>query len=354
MFRNRRALIFFLLVLSCVSFFSCSPYLVRAGWEEAGILLRRKKIEKLLTSSQIEPGLKDKLALVLEAREFAAELGLKPKESFTYYSKIDRDVLVWVVSGAKKTSFEPITWWFPIVGSIPYKGFFEKQDAQREIKRLEEKNLDTYLRPSVAFSTLGWFNDPVLSTVIQLDETRLVNTVIHEIVHNTVWIKDNVSFNETLANFIGAIGVQEFYKKKKNASLADLASRAWADEQVFAKHLEETRAQLIELYAMNLSEKETLDRRDTVFHNAVVRWQALRSQLQTNGYFLAGEKLSNASIMAHHLYLDRLQLFEDLYQVCNNSLPKFIEEIKLIVKESKNKDPFTVIKEKAAALKSLG
>lgn len=212
---RRVALLVVLLACLALAFPGCSPlYVIRASWEEAGILMRREKIDDLVQSTDTEDSVRHKLELVKEAREFSLTLDLEPKESFTYYSSVDRDVLVWVLSAAPKTQLESYNWWFPIVGSVPYKGFFEKEDAIAAAKKLSEQGYDIYIRPSQAFSTLGWFNDPILSTMIGANDVPLVDTVIHEILHNTLWIPNHVSFNESLANFVGAHGAVEFFGAK--------------------------------------------------------------------------------------------------------------------------------------------
>src|SRR5262249_54103375 len=153
-----------------------------------------------------------KLRLVLEARQFAAEsIGLRAKESFTTYSALDRDTLVLVLSGAYRDRLVPKTWWFPIVGSVPYKGFFDFNAARAAAKALGAEGFDVYLRPSAAFSTLGWFNDPLLSTSLRADSIDLVDTVIHELTHNTFYASDQAVFNESFANFVGARGSAWFY-----------------------------------------------------------------------------------------------------------------------------------------------
>src|SRR6185436_12021884 len=103
------------------------------------------------------------------------------------------------------------TWWWPIVGRVPYKGFFDFGAARREQLKFEREGFDTELRPSAAFSTLGWFNDPLLSSTLHSDSTWLVNTVIHELLHNTVWIAGDVTFNESFASFAGNHGAQAFF-----------------------------------------------------------------------------------------------------------------------------------------------
>src|SRR5690606_29809700 len=107
--------------------------------------------------------------------------------------------------------FEPYTWWFPIVGRVPYKGFFDFDEAHEQARRLDARGYDTYVRPSAAFSTLGWFNDPVLNTVLRYSDVDLVQTVIHELTHNTIYIAGQAGFNESFATFVGDRGAAAFF-----------------------------------------------------------------------------------------------------------------------------------------------
>src|SRR5690606_20228894 len=115
-------------------------------------------------------------------------LGLDAGESYTTYSWVDSDTLLMVLSAARKDRFQPYTWWFPLVGNVPYKGYFDFDQAYAEAARLDAAGYDTYVRPSGAFSTLGWFNDPVLNTVLRYSDVGLASTVIHELLHNTIFI----------------------------------------------------------------------------------------------------------------------------------------------------------------------
>src|SRR5690606_4806050 len=142
------------------------------------------------------PDVRRKLELVLQARAFAdSQLGLAVGESYTTYSWVDSDTLLMVLSAARKDRFVPYTWWFPIVGRVPYKGFFNFNEAYQEARELEAEGYDTHVRPSAAFSTLGWFNDPVLNTVLRYDDVSLVSTVVHEILHNSIFVPGKVGFN---------------------------------------------------------------------------------------------------------------------------------------------------------------
>lgn len=307
-------------------FYSCSPfYLIRASYEESKILLSRTKISEVIADQKTSERERQKLRLVLETREFAQELGLKPNDSFTKYSKINRDVLVWLIIAATKTSLQPKTWWFPVVGRVPYKGFFEKDDAIKEFDNLKKQNYDVYLRPSAAFSTLGWFNDPLLSTTLAFDELSLTNTVFHEITHNTVWIKNNAAFNETFAHVIGSLASIEFFTKKEGPSSATAAraKELFAEDLEFAKFLKNTTLKLKEVYSSDKDETQKLDLRNKIFVDAKSLWAGDKK----THYNLLVENLNNAVILAQSTYLEQPELFIRLFQKCDESISCMIKEV---------------------------
>lgn len=210
---NKLFTIVLLSIIFCTS--ACSPtYVLKAGYEESKILLSRKKIENVIADKKTDYITKQKLTAVLEAREFSKTIGLNPKNSYKYYTELDKDVLSWLLMASKKDAFELYTWWFPIVGTVPYKGFFSLEDAKNAAIELEEKGFETFIRPVEAYSTLGWFSDPILSTTLKNEEPQIVNTVIHEIFHNSFWYKNDVAKNESLANWTGLNGSINFYKNK--------------------------------------------------------------------------------------------------------------------------------------------
>ena len=207
-------------------------YLSRAGWEEAKILAGRRQIVRLVDDATTDPATRDQLRLVLAARGFAADsLRLRTGESFTTYSHLDRDTLVLVVSGAYRDRLEAYTWWFPIVGRVPYKGFFDFSAALDLARDLERAGFDSYVRPSAAFSTLGWFNDPLLSTSLRADSISLANTVIHEVTHNTFYKAGQAVFNESFANFVGARGSAWFFRTRGDSGAAAFADADWEDDK---------------------------------------------------------------------------------------------------------------------------
>src|SRR5690348_3292395 len=206
-------------------------YLSRAGWEEAKILAGRRRIVRMVEDSTTDPNTRARLRLVLAARGFAADsIKLRTGDSFTTYSHLDRDTLVLVVSGAYRDRLEAYTWWFPIVGRVPYKGFFDFDAAKQAARDLEARGFDAYVRPSPAFSTLGFFNDPLLSTTLRgSDSLDLANTVIHELTHNTFYAPGQAVFNESFANFVGARGSAWFFRARGEPAAADEADARWED-----------------------------------------------------------------------------------------------------------------------------
>ncbi|MBI4513582.1 MAG: aminopeptidase, partial [Gemmatimonadetes bacterium] len=243
---------------------ACSPgYVARAAWEEARILTRRKPIAEVIADRRTDPELRGKLELVLEAREFARrELGLRPGRSYEHYTDVGRDTLALVLSASPPDRLVAKTWWFPIVGRVPYLGFVDARRAMREEKELKAQGFDTYLRPTAAFSTLGWLPDPLLSTALDDDSLGLAETVIHELVHNTVFVKSAVQFNESLANFVGLTGAAEFFCRSDTAAAACREAQARAHDAIFVSDmLDALRDSLVALYARRLPRPELLTER---------------------------------------------------------------------------------------------
>nr|MCU0636911.1 aminopeptidase [Gemmatimonadaceae bacterium] len=220
--------------LAAAGFLALTPlgrYVARAGYEEAKILSRRRPIAAVIADSATAPELRGKLQLVQGARGFAIErLGLTAGKSFTQFAQLDRDTLVLVVSAAHRDRLALKTWWFPVVGRFPYKGFFDFDKARRTARELGQQGFDVRLGPASAFSTLGWFDDPLVSTTARLDSVSLANTVIHEITHSTFFAKGKVSFNETFATFVGGRGAIAYFEAQGDSVNAEKARADWRDE----------------------------------------------------------------------------------------------------------------------------
>lgn len=313
---------------------ACSPlYVVRAGIEEAKILSRRQPISDVVANPDTDAGTRHKLELVLQARDFAEHaLALDAGKSYTTYSWVDSDTLLLVVSAAHKDRFEPHTWWFPIVGRVPYKGFFDFDAARATAAKLRDRGLDAYVRPSAAFSTLGWFNDPVLNTVLRSSDVSLVSTVIHELLHNTIFVGSHVSFNESFANFVGDRGAIEFFcaREGEDSDRCRRARAAWHDNLLFGEFLTGLVAELETLYRRSdLSSEEKIAQREPIFDAARKRFaEHVEPRLETMAFRGFSERqLDNATLIGIRLYYDRLNLFEAAFQRHGGDLPATIAAI---------------------------
>lgn len=211
-------------------------YLWRAAAEEAAILHASRSIDEILRDSTVGGEHRAQLELVAAARDHAARIGYEAKETYRKYADVGRDTLLLVVSASGKHCICPVVWKYPIVGTVPYKGFFVAADAEAAGQKLAAKGYDTYLRPSGAFSTLGWFEDPLLSTALSRDSVELAALVFHEIAHNSLYVKSATPFNESFAQFAGYRAAERFFRDRGDSAHARQAADRWHDEMVLGAY----------------------------------------------------------------------------------------------------------------------
>ena len=291
---------------------------MKAGIAEVGILRARRPIHAVLNDSTVDAATRGKLAYVLEARRFAAEeLGIDVGDSYTMYTELDRDTLALVVSAAYKDRLVPKTWWFPVVGHVPYKGHFSVNGALGEAEDLENDGFDTYVRPTPAFSTLGWFNDPVLSTSLQTDDVEVVTTVIHELAHRHLWVPGSVAFNESYATFVGRVGAVRFFCSREGSGpdsvKCERSLARWRDFQRFSEYLDGFVEELEAIYDDDsLPFEEKVARREIVFSAALDRFDAeVAPELES--FTFAGFRngaLNNATLLSRIRYYNQLRRFD--------------------------------------------
>ena len=338
------------LVLILVAYFALAPtgrYLVRAAWAEGRILANRRSIPEIIGDPATRPPIASRLRLVLAARSFASEsIGLKAKDSFTTYSQLPHDTLVLVLSGAYPDRLESYTWWFPIVGRVPYKGYFDFSAARDAARSLAARGFDVYLRPSPAFSTLGWFNDPLLSTTLGEDTVDLANTVVHELTHNTYYAAGQAVFNESFANFVGARGSAWFFRSRAEPAAADLADARWSDDKLMARFWALLYHDVDSAFKAHPADSlARIVARDTLYaraRRALVDSLGPRLRTIPPGA-LARVRLDNAALLAHRLYNTDLDLFDEIWVTERGNLRATVQRVIELAK-SNPKHPFDALR----------
>ena len=315
-FDNARGWLMLFLALAS---WGCSPgYVLRAGWEEAKILSARRSIHDVVHDTTTPIEVRDKLRLVQDAREFAVHsLDLEAGNTFQSYVELDRDTLLMVVNAAYEFRLAWKTWWFPIVGHMPYKGYFDFDRAYAEAEKLRAGGYDTWVRPASAFSTLGWLPDPLMSTTLRADSLGIVETVIHEITHTTFFPTGQARFNESFANFVGHRGAIEFFcDAVRDAELCDSARDRWHDMRVFGRFFHSVLDPLQELYESEAPAEEMRADKQRVLREAAERFESeVQAEFRSGRYGgLDPERVNNAWLLSRMLYYTRLDDFEDLYE----------------------------------------
>ncbi|WP_419950736.1 aminopeptidase [Candidatus Palauibacter sp.] len=332
-----------LLALLLLGASGCSPaYVLRAGWEEARILSARRPIRAVIHDTTVAVETRDKLRLVLDARDFAErDLGLRAGASYESFAQLHRDTLLLNVLAAPEFELRWKTWWFPIVGHLPYKGYFDFDDARAEAASLAAEGYDVSVRPVSAFSTLGWFPDPIMSTTLRLDSLGLVETVIHEITHSTYFPTGQADFNESFANFVGHRGAIEFFcDAVRDESACQRALWRWEDTRVFGHFFHSILAPLEEVYASTLPDDEKRAAKREVFVAAAQRFETeYKPRLHARYGSIDPDGLDNAWVISRLLYYTRLDDFERVYQSRGSLVPS----VEALMEEATTGDPWDAL-----------
>ncbi len=333
----------YLLIASLLSTGCSIRYLTHVSKGQLQINKKRESIEKALVSGKLSPEQVQKLKLVEDVRQFALnELKLTSTDSYTQYVALDRNHVAYNLVVCPKDSLIPMSWWFPFVGSVDYLGFFNLEYAKETQKDYIDDGYDTYLRGVSAYSTLGWFKDPIFSTMLQYEDHSLANVIIHELTHATIYKKGDTFFNEGVATFVGNQGALNFLEKKygKKSIAYQSATDDKHDDLIFSQFMKESRESLERFY-----KGVVLDRdrdRDREFDKIKNNFQKIKPKFKTRSYdFFETLPLNNAIIIAYGQYLQDLTLFEKLWEKNHRDLPKTIVELKAL--ESHN-DPMSVLR----------
>ena len=276
------------------------------------------------------------LMMVRDVKTYAVQkVGLRDNANYTRYKVIPSDHLVDVVSACATDSFTPYLWSYPVLGKLPYKGFYERADADAEAARLRKDGWDVIERPVDAFSTLGFVRDPVYSFMEKYSPFEIASLIIHEQTHATLFLKGQPSFNEELATFVGDEGAFEWLSARYGRDSPEYRNAVdlQADQETFVSLLQKLSQSLADVYAQPLSRQEKLDRKAAAIKDFNDRLVAQRGTLfRTESYRGVGAlPLNNAYLSLYSLYEDDLPLLRAYWEkICGSSLPRFMEQAKVL------------------------
>lgn len=262
----RTVLLGLLLVLLIVAIWQWPliDYGIMQGRGQLNVLWNARPVGEVLADPEVPDSLKQKLLLVQEVRDFAVDsLGVSKSENYTtLYDQQGKDIL-WIVTAVKPYSLEQKQWRFPVVGQVSYKGYFDHERAVQEKEALARAGYDTYMRSVGAWSTLGWFQDPIMSNLLFRGDGEVANTTIHELTHATLFVKDSLDFNENLATFVGHQGAIRFIAHKWGSDSEKMKKyrNSYEGRHLFSEHMLRGLRQLGRLYdgfsaEMPVAEKE--------------------------------------------------------------------------------------------------
>jgi predicted aminopeptidase len=321
-------------------------YYLHTAYHQEKLLGTRVPIERALKSDKLNEAQKAKLRLVQEAKAFAeGPLGLKKSDNYTSFVQLDEPYVTYVVQAAYIYELKPYLWHFPFVGDVPYKGYFVKSMAEEEAASFDPKRYDTYVRGVSAYSTLGWFQDSVLSSMLRYEDADLVETIIHETIHTTLYIKSAADFNERLATFMGHEGMRLFYLSKegeKSPHLKEAEEEAF-DEKLFSQFLTRELESLKTWYEKNHG-RVTPELKQARLKEIQVRFtEEVRPKMKRKGYLdFEKRELNNAYLLAYRTYEYSLDDFAKLYDKMGHDFHKTIEWMKGL---EKAKDPEAALKQ---------
>jgi predicted aminopeptidase len=305
----------------------------KAAAGHARLLWHSRSLAGALRDERVPEPIKAKLRLVGEVREFAfSRMGLQRTRDYAKYSPVPGPV-AYVVSACPFTRLKPYQWWFPVVGKVPYKGYFYEADAVREMRRMQARGYDARVGAASAYNTPLWFSDPIPSAVLYYSDGRLAELIIHELTHAAVWFKGRTDFNESLATFVGEAGARAFITRRFGADSAQMEEYRLdlAREQELGAAMDEIYSRLDALYRRPDSDDDKMAQREEVFV-----WG--RKRLADIGQPL-DEPLNNASVLAYRLYHHDLAAFRGLYERNGRDWPKTLAAFKALDR----RDPYAAL-----------
>jgi predicted aminopeptidase len=336
----RRLLLSILTTSLVLSSTGCAQlsYYAQATQGQLGLVASARPIGEWLADPKVSDQLKRRLSRTQEIRRFAVQaLDLPDNGSYTRYAELNRPYVVWNVIATPELSMKPVQWCFPVAGCVNYRGYYRKEDAERFAHELRSQGHEVRVSGVPAYSTLGWFNDPVLSTFIAYPEAEVARMLFHELAHQVAYAPGDTTFNESFATTVESIGVEQWLDKHGTSESRGRYYEFRQRKRDFIQLLAQHRERLEQVYASDISNDEKRLQKALVLTSLKQSYHQLKSE-KWNGYTgydpWFNDPITNAHFVLVATYEELVPAFQVLY-TRSGDLKKFYANVKAIAKQDK-------------------
>ncbi|MEM6639318.1 MAG: aminopeptidase [Pseudomonadota bacterium] len=327
-----------LATLATASLGGCSrtSFYLQAARGQWALVRAREPLDEVLAGDELDPALRPKLELAHDARQFAVnELALPDNKSYQTYVQLDRSHVLWNVIAAPEFSVDPKVYCFPFAGCVSYRGFFREEAARRETERLQEDGLDAFYGGVGAYSTLGQFADPILSSMLTRADVEVAAVLFHELAHQVVYRPSDATFSESFASFVEREGVKRYLAARGRSADFDRYLTSLDRREQFATLVSGARDELRALYALPLPEAEKRRRKSRAIDGLRARYESLKASW--DGYAgydnWFGRDLNNAHLSSVSTYTQWVPAFGALLAEHDGDLPAFYAAVEALAKQ---------------------
>lgn len=337
-----------LLLLIVVIGGCASPgYYLHAVSGQVELLNKRRPLEEVLNDPATTPEIRQQLELVRRLRDFASrELGLPDNRSYRTYADLERPFVVWNVFATPELSLEPKQWCFVFAGCVSYRGYFARDRAEQFAADLKQDGYDVYVGGVPAYSTLGWFDDPLLNTFIHRSEADLAGLLFHELAHQIIYVGGDSAFNESFATVVELEGVKRWFERHGTPQQAEAYRRKIQRREQFTTLVLKHKASLAGIYATNSSDAEKRTAKTRVFEELRSDYAALKIKWDGNADYdrWFAQDLNNSHLVAIGMYSQYVSAFQKLLKQQDSNLTAFYRAVKEMASQPKNERDITLQK----------
>lgn len=304
------------------------------------IVAGKKSVEEVVENEDTDDITRRRLKIAVAAKDFGVqELSLPDNKSYSSFYDTKRNYVTWNVVAAEEFSFKPRRWCFPIAGCVSYRGYYQKTDAQDYADDLAEEGLDVSVNGATAYSTLGWFADPLLNTMLNRSDASIASLIFHELAHQQLYVGDDSKFNESFASFVEEQGLMLWQELHGSEDQSAELERRRSRQEDFIRLLRATRDDLQRLYKSGIDETVMRAEKKARYQKLLAEYETLKASWNGyrgyDGWF--ERELNNARLVSVATYNDYIPAFEVLFADSGRDFPAFFAAAKALSKMPREK-----------------